>query len=259
MKDIIIFINAIRPATFDALSSFEAQTGRVFYPIVLVDRWIFRSISERNGQTSLPQAVPVVVADFDSPASLRRALAPYQDRIFAVTSQYENSILELQKLIPYLPYLPMPTEQSLTWATEKIHMRQMMESHDPALVPRYAQVSSVSEAEINRIERKMDYPLIVKPSGLEGSLLVSEVANRAELISCLERTFEHMQAAYSKWIKRQEPTVVVEEFMVGQMYSVDTYVAADGTCRHTPQSRSLRVNKPASTISSAILDCPHLV
>src|SRR5438105_1708008 len=110
-KDIIIFVNAIRPATFKALSNYEAASGRHFTPIVLVDESIKESIFECNGQNKLPKKVEVVTADFTSAKSLREALLPYDDRIFAVASQYENCIQELRQLLPYLPYLPTPTEK----------------------------------------------------------------------------------------------------------------------------------------------------
>lgn len=233
-KDTVIFVNAIRPATFAALKAYKKQTGRTLKPVVLVDTKIDKHISTRNLQTTLSQSITKITADFDSPAALKQALEPYQDRIFAVTSQYENSILELKKLVPYFPYLPMPTESSLEWATEKKLMRQHLEAHNPDLVPGYKEVFDHKEATIAAIESDMNYPLIVKPSGLEGSLLVTRVDNADELRRTLARTFREMQKAYDKWIKRQTPTILVEEFMEGDMYSVDTYVNQYGECRHTP-------------------------
>ena len=237
MKNVIIFVNAVRPATFAALDMFERQTGRTFEPVVLVDEKIRESISACNGQDRLPRPVSVVCADFSSAESIRSALKPYEGRIFAVTSQYENSVAELQKLVPYFPYLPMPTERSLTWATEKKLMRKMLEAYDASLVPGYMEVPNASAATIANVEAQLHYPMIVKPSGLEGSLLVSMVQNREDLQSTLEYTFAEIQKGYNTWIKRQKPAILVEEFMEGDMYSVDTYVAADGTCCHTPPAK----------------------
>lgn len=233
-KDIILFVNAIRPATFAALRTYQQRSGRALTPVVIVDEKIQASITERNGQTPHAGRLAVVSANFDSPASVRQALKPYQDRILAVTSQYENSILELKKLLPYLPYLPTPTESSLEWSTEKKVMRELLEAYDVSLVPRYTEVTTVSNSTIKRVESMMSYPLVVKPSGLEGSLLVSLVNNRQELRNTLRYTFREVQKGYDTWIKRQAPTIVVEEFMKGDMYSIDTYVAIDGTCHHTP-------------------------
>lgn len=234
MRDIIIFVNAIRPKTFQALADYEAESGRRFTPIVLVDEAIKDSIFACNGQHNLPKKVTVVTADFHSAASLREALRPYQDRIFAVTAQYENSIQELRTLLPYLPYLPTPTEKSLIWATEKKHMRAMLEAHNPDLVPKYMEVFDAAPKTIARIEATISYPVVVKPSGLEGSLLVSLVNNTEELTATLTRTFVAMQAAYDTWIKRQKPAVLIEAFMVGDKYTIDVYVDAEGACQFAP-------------------------
>jgi biotin carboxylase len=236
-KDIVLFVNAVRPATFAAFRKYTQETGRVLQPVVIVDKQIQRSITARNAQESHTGKVKVLSADFDSPVSVKNALKPYMDRILTITSQYENSILELKKLIPYLPYIPSPTETSLEWATEKKFMRQMLEAYDPTLVPKYLEIADNSKNSIATIEAAIAYPMIVKPSGLEGSLLVTLVKNREELNSTIEHVAASIQAAYDKWIKRQVPAILVEEFMDGQMYSIDTYVASDGTCRHTPPVR----------------------
>ncbi len=242
-KDIILFINAIRPETFDALREHQKRTGRIFKPVVIVDEKIQESITERNAQVGFLDAVERVSANFDSAFSIRQALRPYADRTFAVTAQYENSILELKKIIPYLPYLPTPSEPSLVWATEKREMRALLEAYNPALVPKYREVHDCADGTIRSIETDMPYPLIVKPSGLEGSLLVSLVHNGKELHSALKHVFSYAQEAYDTWIKRQTPAVLVEEFMEGDMYSVDTYVAEDGTCRHAPPVKVITGHK----------------
>jgi hypothetical protein len=238
-KDIILFVNAIRPATFDALATYEKKTGRKFQPVVFVDQKIQASIRERNGQKQYSDDLTVISADFDSAASIRDALRPYEGKIYAVTCQYENSMLELKKLVPYFPYLPMPSERSLDWSTEKKLMRELLEAYDPSLVPGYMEVKDSSDATIAAIEKKLKYPVVVKPSGLEGSLLVSMVNDRQELIDTLKSTFLAVQGAYDIWIKRQTPRLLVEEFMDGDMYSIDTYVAADGTCRAAPRVKVL--------------------
>lgn len=242
-KDVIVFVNAIRPATFAALKDYENRTHRTFIPIVLVDQNIRLSISERNGQNDYGDDLVVLSADFDSAISIRDTLRVYQDRIFAVTCQYENSMLELKKLIAFFPYLPMPTATSIDWSTEKKLMRELLESYDASLVPAYMEITDASNITIDKIEKKLSYPIVVKPSGLEGSLLVSMVVNREELIETLKRTFRDVQTAYDVWIKRQTPRLLVEEFMDGEMYSVDAYVSADGTCRYTPPVKVLTGRK----------------
>ncbi len=233
-KDTIIFVNAIRPKTFQALRDYEAVSGRKLTPIVLVDEKIKKSIFACNGQYSLPEKVEVLTADFSSAASLRRILKPYENRILAITAQYENCIQELRAVLPYFPYLPTPTETSLVWATEKKLMRKMLEAYDSQLVPGYMEIVDDTPETIKKIEETMDYPIVVKPSGLEGSLLVSYVKNRQELESTLRQTFAAAQAAYDTWVKRQKPALLVEEFMLGDMYTIDIYVDESGDCYFTP-------------------------
>jgi len=232
-KNIILFVNAIRPATFEALKKYENDSGHSLIPMIIVDSKIQNAITERNGQKDNPD-IQVLSADFDSALSLRKTLQPYMQNVLAVTSQYENSILELKKLVPYFPYLTMPTEASLDWSTEKKLMRQMLEGYDASLVPGYLEVTNETAETIESIEKNLDYPMIVKPSGLEGSLLVTLVKNRDELQRTLGYTLHEIQHAYDVWIKRQKPTILVEEFMDGDMYSVDTYISSQGKCYHTP-------------------------
>lgn len=233
-RNIVLFINAIRPATFDALETYKQKTGHEFIPIVFVDQNIQAAITKRNGQEAHIDKVRVITADFDSAHSIREALAPYIDRIYAVTAQYENCVHELKKVLPFLPYLPTPTEKSLDWATEKKLMREMLEAYDPSLVPRYLEVGDYTEETLLYIESSLSYPVVIKPSGLEGSLLVSMARDAAELRLILKHTFNEIQKGYDTWIKRLNPIVLVEEFMKGDMYSIDTYVTQNGTPYHTP-------------------------
>lgn len=232
--DTILFVNAIRPASFAAFEEYEQQTGRVFKPVVLIDESIGETISERNGQHAVAGRCEVIRADFDSPESIRKALKPYYERIIAVTSQYENSVLELKKLIPYFPHLSMPSEKSLEWSTEKKLMRDLLSSYDKSLAPLFAEAIDASDKTIDSLEAHMTYPMVVKPSGLEGSLLVTRVNNTKELRNALKHTFKEIQKGYDTWVKRQVPAIVVEEFMVGDMYSVDAYVGVNGKCLYAP-------------------------
>lgn len=230
--------------THSALRMHEQKTGRHITPIVIVDTNIQESIHTLNEQGHLTDNnVAVIAADFDSPASIRQALKPFEDRLVAILSQYENSIHEFKKIVPYVPYLQVPTESSLDWATDKKLMRAAFDAYDPTLSPASLHVIDASSATIEAIERKLSYPVIIKPSGLECSLLVSVAHNQNELVSQLGNTFRQLHTAYSHLLKRLEPSVLVEEFMTGDMYSIDTYVTVDGKFWHTPPVKVITGNK----------------
>jgi len=177
-KDIVLFVNAIRAITYEALEDYKNSVGHTITPVVIVDSKIKDEIYERNAQNYKEKGILTLVADFDSNESLKEVLAPYIDRILAVTSQYENSIHELIKLVPHVPFLPTPTPKSLRLATEKRLMRDQIDMHNSDINPRYILVTDASKLTIADIEKRLSYPVIVKPSGLEGSLLVSMATNR---------------------------------------------------------------------------------
>lgn len=231
-KEVVLFINSMHAPTHSALRSYANKTGKHFKPVVIVDTCIKDSIHELNSQDHLDGNAEVISADFSSAASLRQALQPFEGQICAVTSQYENSIHELKKIVPYLPYLPVPTETSLDWATDKKLMREAFNAYDRSLSPQSIQVDDATKATVQKVEDTMNYPVIIKPSGLERSMLVAVAHNHQELLDTLDYTFKQLEKAHRQWLKRTRPTVLVEEFMEGDMYSIDTYIASDGTCRH---------------------------
>jgi len=242
-KDVVLFVNSIHAPTYSALRTHAAKTSKRYKPVVIVDSNIRKSIHELNDQGHLLGNVEIITADFDSPNSIRQALRPYENRIAAVTAHHENSIHEFKKLIPYLPYLATPTESSLEWATDKKLMRGAFNAYDPTLSPVSMHVKDATPATIDAIERNMSYPVIIKPTGLERSLLISRASNREELQRTLSATFEQLHTVYRSYMKRLEPSILVEEFMVGDMFSVDMYVASDGTFRHTPLVKIITGNK----------------
>jgi biotin carboxylase len=143
-------------------------------------------------------------------------------------------MFELQKIIPFVPYLRMPSESSIQWTTEKKYMRELIGAFNSNLVPKYYEVHKFEVSIIDKICEKLQFPVIVKPSGLEGSLLVAKASDKAELENIIKKSFDKIQFAYDTWIKRQKPFLLVEEFMEGKMYSIDSYVSYNGKCTHLP-------------------------
>lgn len=233
-KKNVIFINAIRPATFKAFDKYESETGNKFSAVVFVDSAIRERVLNQNGQNNHLAKVPFISVDFNSEYSIKSALNGFKDEIYAVVSQYENSMHEFQKMIPYVPSLKMPSVDSITWSTEKKYMREKIGEFNEKLVPQHTEVHDFKNDTIANIESLMEYPVIIKPSGLEGSLLVSKANNRQELEALIKKSLTQIQNAYDTWIKRQKPFLLVEEFMEGKMYSIDTYVNSRGECVHAP-------------------------
>lgn len=234
----VVFINAIRPATFKALEKYRLESGVELKPLVLANSEVFDKIYIRNGQNFIDKGVDYVKADFSNTTEVAATIAPYKNNIVSVTAQYENCVHDLAQVVEVFDYLNMPTKNALEIASEKKKVRDMLDDEAPDLNPRYIEISEITDKTIEDIEGRINsYPMIVKPSGLEGSLLVSVVYNQVELKQRIHQVLETIEAAYSTWIKRNEPLILVEEFMVGRMYSIDSYINNAGTFFHCPPVR----------------------
>lgn len=232
-RDVVLFIGGVRAATFAALEQYYKLYDKRLTVVVFIDRKKAKMISLLNKQKQSRKII-VETIDFESPVALRRALRKYSNRFLAVTCQYENAIPYMEKIIPNLPYIDTPTQSSLDWSTDKIMMRKMLKAYDPKLVPKFTVVKDVDEASITKIEKQVGYPLVIKPSGLAQSLLVSVAYDREELVKNLRTTLRVIEKTYKARLGRGTPKVLVEQLMDGGMYSIDVYVNGRGTTYPTP-------------------------
>ncbi len=177
----------------------------------------------------------VIFCDMSSRTKILKTILPYKDNILAVTCRSDRYIPSFQKLIPHLPYLRTPTTESLNWSTDKISMRRMLFLHDKKITPAYTVVHDIKKSSIKKIEEKVGFPLVVKPAGLGASLLVSICYHKEELEKVLKLTFKKINSIYKKMGGRGESaSILVEQFMEGEMYSVDVYVNSRGKVYFCP-------------------------
>jgi hypothetical protein len=176
----------------------------------------------------------VLSCNFDSPESMIQCVKPYEQEFLAITARGEQNIPNFQKLIPYLPYLRTPTQESLSWATNKVEMRKRFAAYDKKISPAYMVVSDANKKTLKAITEKIGTPLVIKPAGLAASLLVTIAFHQEELEKALRRTFRQIRAQYKKWDGRGEPQVLVEDYMEGEMYSMDVYVNSRGKMYFCP-------------------------
>jgi biotin carboxylase len=175
----------------------------------------------------------VVQCSFSKDDSIAKALEPFKNKIIAITSRSEAKMWYLRRTIPHLPYIKTPTESSLLWATDKIEMRKRLLSYDSTITPKFEIIKDAEGNTIERIEKKIGYPLMVKPSGLAQSMLVTNCYHREELDVALKVVFKQaniFHKLYKEFYKDDTPQVLVEELMEGEMYSVDGVVNSKGKC-----------------------------
>jgi biotin carboxylase len=159
---------------------------------------------------------------------LRKAINPLEENLLLVSCDSERSQLYFKKVIPHVPYVNTPTESSLDWSTNKGKMRELLGSYDPDISPKATVAWDADQNTIADIVANFTFPLIIKPTNLDASILVNKVTNEEELRETLTRSLAALDKVYEKYRGLGAKTMVVEEFIDGDIYSTDVYVDAVG-------------------------------
>ncbi len=230
-RDSILFVGSFLNTQRAAMMKLRDILGRNLLAIVLVDK---NSKSVLKNTTKGRVEVVMIRCDLESDLAIQKALLPYRKRMLAVTCRAEKNVPMLKRVIPHVPYVNTPTELSLEWTTNKIRMRQLLQGQNKSISPKFVVARDASPETINKIEKKVGFPLIIKPAGLAASLLVTLCYHREELEASLSKTVRKINQIYKKKGGRGEPQILIEEFMEGSMYSIDSYVNQRGVVYHAP-------------------------
>lgn len=176
----------------------------------------------------------VIPVNLRSPRSIIQAIHPYENEILAITCRSEASMQAFRQLIPYFPFHRLPTSESIEWASDKVKMRRRFAAYDASITPKFLVVKDASEETIKDIKKKIGFPLVVKPAGLAQSLLVTLCFHEEDLEKALRKNFRMIKTHYKERHNTDEARILVEEFMEGSMYSVDSYVNTRGEVYHCP-------------------------
>jgi len=206
------------------------MTGRKFRIMLLWDA----KVKDVNEKCLNPQIDIVLSVDFSNPRKIAEALLPYQEQMLAITCRSEQSLARFAEVIPHVPYLRTPTTESLRWAADKYEMRRRMKLYDATITPKFTLVRDNSRKERKRIIEKIGFPMMIKPTNLSASLFVTVCYHEEDLEKLLRQMTLKLRRAYEKDNRMEEPRMIAEEFMDGEMYSVDSYVSARGKVEHLP-------------------------
>lgn len=175
-----------------------------------------------------------IPCNLESRKNIIKSLLPYENKILAITTRGERNIPVLQEIIPHVPYLRAPSVKSLEWSIDKVQMRRHFNAYDKKITPKYSVIHDAKKETIKKIESKIGYPMVLKPSGLAASLLVTKAYHREELEKNLKTAFRKLNKVYKEADGRGEPTMLVEQFMDGDMYSIDAYITSRGKIYFCP-------------------------
>ncbi len=229
-RNIIAYVMNLPAGAVESIRRYEKLEKRKFRVMLIWDS----KNKEKKTKEKYKDLDIYLEIDMSKPAAIAEALAPYQDELCAITCRAESYMAYFIKVIPHVPYLRTPTTESLAWATDKLEMRRRFAVLAKKFSPKYAVVKENSKKERKRIIEKIGFPMIVKPTNLAQSLLVSICYHEEELVRVLAKAFKKIQKIYHENGRLEEPNMMVEQFMEGDMYSVDAYVNSRGTVYFCP-------------------------
>lgn len=140
---------------------------------------------------------------------------------------YENYIVAKAKLGEHFN-VPAPSLESARLATDKSLMRRAFLDADRTITPDFTTVDTLDEA--LAFARKHAYPLIIKPTNLVKSLLVLKCDDEQQLIERYTYASETIGQLYEKYnIYDRAPQLIIEEFIIGEQFSIAAFVDNEGT------------------------------
>lgn len=234
-KNIIAYVMALPEGAVRSVRRYEKDTKQKFRVMLIWDT----HAPQKKSADDFPNVDIFLSIDFTKKGAIAEALAPYQNELRVISCRAESYISRFIEVIPHVPYLRTPSTESLAWATDKLEMRRRFAILAKPFTPKYAVVKENTKQERKRIIEKIKFPMIVKPTNLAQSLLVTVCYHEDELKRSLTALKKKIDKIYAENGRIEVPRIIVEEFMEGDMYSVDAYVNSRGKVYFCPMVRVL--------------------
>ena len=233
-KNIIAYVVSLPAGAAESIRAYGKKEKKKFRIMLIIDvRTKDKDKYKKNKDIDI-----LVEVDFTKAHKIASALLPYQDELLAITCRTESHMAKFAATLPHVPYLRTPSTESIEWASDKLKMRKRFALYDKSITPKYTSVKENSKKERKRIIEKVGFPMVVKPANLAQSLLVSICYHEEDLDKALRSAFRKIKKIYGENGRTELPTMMVEEFMEGTMYSVDAYVNSRGTVYFCPMVRT---------------------
>jgi biotin carboxylase len=175
-----------------------------------------------------PDLFEEIEIDFkDTPRIKEKIEQICKDTQVVTHCRMEEAIKDFELLIPLLDKSFNQTIKSLEMCTHKSKMRKAMIDKYPEIAPKFITISNEEQLDSASFS-ELNFPVIIKPNGLHSSYLVLKCSNLHELKKTVRNIFPEMRKVYAREYGTGEVSAVIEEFMVGKMYSVDVYINNEG-------------------------------
>ncbi|MEX0918158.1 MAG: ATP-grasp domain-containing protein [Candidatus Paceibacterota bacterium] len=229
-QNIVAYVMSLPVGAVESIRKLEKAEKRKIRVMLIVDSKskVKRELHDYEGLDIL------LAVDFSKPQRIAEALLPYQEELLAITCRTESHMMKFAAVIPHVPYLRTPSTESIEWSTDKLKMRRRFALYDKKITPNFTHVKENSKSERARVIDKIGFPMIIKPANLAQSLLVTICYHEEELEKALRNSFRRIRKIYGENGRGEMPNMMAEEYMEGDMYSVDAYVNGRGTVYFCP-------------------------
>lgn len=116
--------------------------------------------------------------------------------------------------------------------TNKFYQRKEISKISPEITPAFKKIRTFHGSYL--FSRKYGFPVVVKPANLVKGELVNICNNIEELSRKVSFVLDHVTEVYKRDKVYSKPEVIVEQFIDGRQFSVDSYVDKNGGVTHTP-------------------------
>ncbi len=198
---------------------------------------IISLVPDTEGGLDLPETeyFKQIKINFEDSEIIKKTIMNLHEGLVAAVNRGERNIPLFKKIIPYLPeHILVPSAESLTRATEKTAMRKAFWRYDKKITPKFEILQEISDEEIERINKRLEFPVIVKPSGLAQAMLVQAAHYPEELREILTKIQKKIPQSYQEMKGRGKPSILIEEIIEGDQYSVDAFVDEIGNVTFCP-------------------------
>ncbi len=165
-----------------------------------------------------------IYVDFSNKTALDNMVRSLH-QIDGVITIYENYIVSAAKIAKMLKK-PGLTMDSAIACSDKYEMRRRMSKSSLNLCPDFARVKNIND--IEKFATNHHFPLILKPTNLSKSLLVTKNDSLSQLQNNYERSINLIGKAYAKYAPASTPSLIIEEFLEGTIHSVDAFIDNKG-------------------------------
>ncbi len=199
----------------------------------------FRDVNDTNIDKFLPNYLHklsfVISVNFETKESIASSLKNVYcnpDTLLICTFEkhyYPTSLIAENLKLNQSSYLDT---QKSAYLTNKYYQRREISKSYPEIIPQYKKIRTFHGAYL--FARKFGFPVVVKPANLDKGELVNICENIEELSRKVSYVLDHVGEVYRRDKVYRKPQVIIEEYIPGRQYSVDSYIDKLGNITHTP-------------------------